>query len=860
MKRCRRWVGKLRQPITKHDKLALCSTSSLRSNNIPTILSEIWYFGMFRFVTSSSNPNIKSPLRRYLTGSPSKRAPNHQYRAVQWTKLEAETKEMLKKIELSLRQDGIHSTKTSSRIKDAVTSQDTFRLVGQWSQLASISPKNKNAAIRCQEVLEILEYKCKDTTLEPNRHYYDLLLQALCHTGQVQVAHEILLKHSKDGIETKEMSGRLAKVSAKSFHIVMNGWIADQPKPRRNSSRQYQQEVLQQVQELYQSLESLYHSTGERDQELRPNERTLTALLVSWAQSERKDAPNKIVQLLRQASEQGQKVDLVLFHALLQSLTKATAPKSRSANREAFRQSAEFCEHLLHMAISQFGLTLTAQSYSLVINAWAHCEAMEQKGQAAERAEKLLRLMMHSYSTDGANVKPNTLTFTTCMAAWSRCNRPERAHALLEELMELYDQTGDLDLKPDTVSGNAVVLAWSRSNTSSAVTKTKEALENLQTFATADLISYNALLHAYARSGMYREALTLVEELEENGISTQNSRLLPDVVSYNCVLHALVRIKREEAKAALELGIGLEAQKLVEKMKALANKKNRAQVAPTAATYTLLLQAYAKKGNSTFEYDNTLSEAASLGGIHMILEDLGLSLSSTNRKRKHNATTRLDAMFFSALLQACSSFHQVRYHHNEASTLAFEVMVRVLEAFSGGHGQLRPITSRLPTLSIPQFPAFRIHDDWLFVVMVETCDRVIGASVNNLGPPLELVDDATTANPDATDLGHSSRPVIISGPKLEDWTALIVAIVNRVEKEGYLSRRVVARLQGLSKTLARSKHDSHCKPRQIEEWLFPDAKNDNSVSGSQSNEHDDGNSRREWPREWSRRIPSNHRP
>ncbi|KAL3935826.1 MAG: hypothetical protein SGBAC_008728 [Bacillariaceae sp.] len=776
---------------------------------------------------------------------------------------------MLRKIAYPLNQaDEIDSTNDNRKTNDAVTSQQTFQLLDRWSQLASKSSNNVGAAQQCQKIIEFLEENCKGTTLEPNRHYYDLLLQALCATGQVQVAHEVLLKNSKSNLE-REGNARPVNVSAKSFHIVMNGWINKGSKQRRTNSRRHPQKVLIQVEELYQILESLHQTTGKRDGELRPNERTLTALLGAWARSRRNDAHNRIVQLLRQASEDGTKVDLVLFHTLLQSLTKEAAP---TKNRMASRQTAELCEHLLQMATSQFDLIPTTQSYSLVIHAWAQCEVTEQMGRAAERAEKLLRLMMQSYSNDGANVKPNTLTFTTCMAAWSRCNQPEKAQALLEELLELYEQTKDPDLKPDTVCGNAVVLAWSRSDTPIAVRKTKKALEDIKLFATADLVSYNALLHAYSRSAMYREALALVEELEENGV--KDSRLLPDVVSYNCILHALVRNKMEEVRAEKGFGIGMEAKTIVEKMKVLATKTNRASVAPTTATYTLLLQAYSRQGNRIVApHDATSSKVPSLEDIRQVLEHtLGLPQSEPSPQlgKKNKQTKSVDAMFFVALLQSCSSEYQVHSNHNEASRLTFEVMIRMLKASSGGsYDELKPIAALVPALSIlPKFPAFRIYDDWLFVVMLETCERVLRNDGQDWGEP-EMAGNRTGTGIKTKAIGHSTHQQVISGTTtdtmatsmtsnncdsvtIDEWMALIVAIISRVLKEGYLSRRVVARLQTLSMTLSKHGSGPGKQARTIEECFFPDASaaNDNSMLGL----------RREWPREWSRRIPSRHRP
>jgi len=441
-------------------------------------------------------------------------------------------------------------------------------------------------------------------------------------------------------------------------------------------------------------------------------------------------------------------------------------------------------------------------------------------------------------------------------------------------LLELYQQTKDPDFKPDTASGNVVVTAWSRSDSPMALEKTKGALEKLQTFASADLISYNALLHAYSRRGMYREALSLVEELEVKGVKQGNSRLLPDVVSYNCALHALVRTKIEGSRNGKEPGIDIEARKLVEKMKALA--LNRDAVNPTHSTYTLLLKAYTKEGNSTSINCDILPQGMPLSEIRQVLEEVlgnSPSVPSPQYMTKKKKTTRVDAMFCVALLQACSTQYQIRKAHKDASKLAFEIMVEILKADSSGR-QSESNTTPLPSTLIANFPTFRIYDDWIFVVMLETCDRLLatGADVSveaesnpgvssvisdvGTSSPWVASDSVTLTTPSTTTMTPDSNSV-----PLDEWMVLINSIVNRVQVEGYLSRRVIARLQALSKTLARFQHDpSGGRARSVGEWLFSDASGANDSSMLLHPLGCDVRNTKHIKREWSRRIPSRHRP
>jgi pentatricopeptide repeat protein len=229
------------------------------------------------------------------------------------------------------------------------------------------------------------------------------------------------------------------------------------------------------------------------------------------------------------------------------------------------------------------GLEPNTQTYSMVLHAWAQCEAREQRGAAAQRAENILAHMTQLYS-NGADVKPNAKSFTTCIAAWSRCDAPERAQSLLERLLDLHEKTKDPELRPDTPAGNAVVIAWSRSQRPDSAFQTKQALAKLEEFAKPDLISYNCLLHAYSRDANVGTALELLEWLEHS------SELEPDAVSYNSVLNALAKSQSWEA--------ALQAEGLLEKMEDLA-KCGRPNVQPTSVTYTSVVNAWSNsKGPS----------------------------------------------------------------------------------------------------------------------------------------------------------------------------------------------------------------------------------------------------------------------
>jgi len=144
-------------------------------------------------------------------------------------------------------------------------------------------------------------------------------------------------------------------------------------------------------------------------------------------------------------------------------------------------------------------------SYNAVLHAWARSGAPN----AGERAEQILRSMP---------IEPNARSYTTAIDAWSRSMAPTatntsssgggspaiRAHALLDELKDLYQQRkyNNDHLKPNCVS-------------------------------------YSSCIHAYALSKeplKARRAYQLLQEMLSLG--ENDPRVLPNRVTYNSVLNA----------------------------------------------------------------------------------------------------------------------------------------------------------------------------------------------------------------------------------------------------------------------------------------------------------------------------------
>lgn len=548
----------------------------------------------------------------------------------------------------------------SEKSKLPVTSQYYYHLLESW-MIQARDHQQLDAARRAQEVLHHLE-SVSSMALAPTSLFYDMVLQthALCGGRPAAEAAQSLLQHM---LENKK-----AAPTTKTFNIVINAWAKSQVT-----------DAGKEAEKIFQMMETYHREQG--NQSTTPNVRTLTGIIDAWANSGHPDAPSRIMVILQHAvgkykanPESSMSLDVVVFHTVIRALTRT----------ERNRHGAEMAEQVLRMLNElnnetndeNHRLAPTTQTYSLILHAWAQCEAQEHKGDAARRTEDVLGYMVQLYRK-GLDVKPNYRSFTTCMAAWANCaqvesNAPERAERLLQTLLDFYQETQDADLKPDTTAGNAVLTAWSRSKRPDASQRTEQALTKLKEFATPDLISYNCLLHAHGVAGNATEARELLEWLETSAAQDQ-PELLPDVVSYNSVIHALAKSKSREA--------AVRAEDLLARMEELAI--SRPNVRPTNVTYTSVVNAwFHSKDPSPASHTYVMFQ----------------KLLAAHQADPENRDLKPDIFIFVAVLQACAK-------EQENQSAALEMASNVFDQLIHHSPSVRP-------------------SELVFVSMMEACNNL----------------------------------------------------------------------------------------------------------------------------------------
>jgi PPR repeat len=368
----------------------------------------------------------------------------------------------------------------------------------------------------------------------------------------------------------------------KTFNVLLNCWA---------KSGAY--EAADRVEALWQLIEqwnkscsawALQHPkviyTG-----CRPNERSLVCWIEALTHGRPQEAPEVTLRVLREvmiASDNPQKdhfekyrdvqLDVAVFNAVIYAWVRSLRGRVAALTAEEILQMLLQWSQVSNNSLrNRPSIQPNTRTYSMIIMAWGECETIEQQGDAAQRAETILLKMVQLYHAGSDDVKPNSLLFTSCIAAWSRAasqnpEAPMRAEKLWQLLRSLYNSSGagDICFEPTTQIGNAVISAWSRcTQRPDSVPHAIAALKMLQNEVKDDLISYNTVLDAMAKRGLAQDAMDLLNWLEQESASRRPD-LSPDLVSYNSVLAALGRATVEPAPGAAEL-----AESLLRKMENL---------------------------------------------------------------------------------------------------------------------------------------------------------------------------------------------------------------------------------------------------------------------------------------------------
>ena len=208
-------------------------------------------------------------------------------------------------------------------------------------------------------------------------------------------------------------------------------------------------------------------------------------------------------------------------------------------------------------------------SYNTVVGAWARSGATD----AGAKAESILRKMQSKAEEDvswaaatdydaRAPPRPNVRTYCCVIDAWSASNDPsalEHASALLAELEQKYEETGDEELRPNEFAYGACLNAYSKSEEADKALLALKLLNRMKELyrsgksiaAPPNIVHYNTVLNACATTSRHHGEGGSVDNLDEamdivrglySEITANESTVRPDDFTYGTVLKACANL------------------------------------------------------------------------------------------------------------------------------------------------------------------------------------------------------------------------------------------------------------------------------------------------------------------------------
>jgi pentatricopeptide repeat protein len=236
-------------------------------------------------------------------------------------------------------------------------------------------------------------------------------------------------------------------------------------------------------------------------------------------------------------------------------------------------------------------------TYNTLMNMYA------RKGNV-EKAHNLVH-RMHADVTSGKNMDccPDLLTYNTILKAYQKSNRSnavEKAEEIFNAisspdtitystLLTIYAQKGHVDkalallhrmdnneCRPDTQTYNSALNMFQRSTEWNAAEK---AVQFFAAIPSPNTVTYNTLINIYAQRGDVENAFTLLHQMQLDWKSGKNKNCRPDTHTYGTILNALQKSKPSDVVERAEQIFG-------------------AMEAPNTVTYNILLNIYAKSGDT----------------------------------------------------------------------------------------------------------------------------------------------------------------------------------------------------------------------------------------------------------------------
>ena len=193
----------------------------------------------------------------------------------------------------------------------------------------------------------------------------------------------------------------------------------------------------------------------------------------------------------------------------------------------------------------------------ITINSYLDALSRNRKTRMPEVALKILAEVEEKAKNNDGSIHPNTRTYNTVINILSKsgpkwCEKAEEVLTRLEKHMDT--NTNQINLKPDIISYSTCINAWSKSRCYDKAEKAYTVLKRLERAyemgiieSSLNIFPYNGVLNACAftkgDSKNRKKAFTIAESVFRDAIATNRKDVQADEITYATMLKACTNLK-----------------------------------------------------------------------------------------------------------------------------------------------------------------------------------------------------------------------------------------------------------------------------------------------------------------------------
>jgi hypothetical protein len=418
-----------------------------------------------------------------------------------------------------------------------------------------------DAPQRAESVLEsMLTLQTRGADTAPNDQTYVCIMSAWANSGDVRAPEivETYLRH-------------IVKPDATAYSVVMNAW-AKSTDPNA-------------CERCYSILKHMAQQFEKGQSDVEPNLYIYGCVVQAFGRRGRAREAEAVLLQLLDRYEQTKNPDLCPSNIIFNTLIDAWA---KSPDRDGPKRAEALLEKMHRLADSTGNESLKPDtvSFTCVLNAWS------KDPNGAQRADAIFNRMKQLHQAGNKQVKPNCLTYSAVLNCWAKSDArgaAERAHEILQELIDIYKQTGEEEYAPNHYTYTCVMDAWARSDNKQAPERVEALLKEMENRSLVpESHQYATATITWARSGRpesVERSEALVRRMQMSADKLGRIDLAPNVHVFNALLDVYSRNKQAQ-----------KAQDMMDRMLA-GYREGKAHWKPDGVTVNTVISAWNNSGD-----------------------------------------------------------------------------------------------------------------------------------------------------------------------------------------------------------------------------------------------------------------------